>query len=816
MISFIVEEAGETRRLELDAVPVHLGRAEDAEVSVINGRASRHHARIERGDGGFVIIDLDSSNGTCVNGKRVGRASLSRGDSIEVGDAKVTFLGGDVSAPQIKLQLPEVPGFTVLDELGEGVLTQVLLARQDALGRKVAIKFLDSRWLGSKAIVSRFNRQVRQQSRLHHHGLASGIDVGEVDGVPYFVAEYLEGDTVGARVRSSMAFEVPEGLRVLKLLLETVEWVHGQGHVVGSLHAEAVILGDTSEVWLTSLGFPLPSPRSFPDSHGQELLYLAPECVSEPENGGARGDVFSVGALAAFIFTGRPPRSSEPTAGQALASASKGPAADLFEGRRLPSALCSWMQRLMSEAPKDRPADGGAALRELEAVEDQILKGAESLQSSARAAAGRAVDGSVPVRRQKWFVLMNLGITAAILLGLNYWLFSSDWVSGWFSSSEPEAPAEVERRAASTPEPQPLDSSEEAEPVDPEPEESPEDLDAARAFEEVSAAVERMIGEDKWPDAEVAATKFAQRFAGSERWGAEGVGLVATIKQRHSQRSLALLKEVEDHLASSRLDDARRSMARFSAVAGDAQQASLEVLKRRLRSAEAAAKSAQGQSGAKPDGSQDKPEPATSKTGEPGSDPEEMEALPRDRWPRLVERALSSPGAHKLRSRLLRLADGAEDLGGLETRFRWLRAIDSSLRDLEGAWAAQIGKKAAVQLQQKAQGPGQDAPARTGVEGVLKSVEKDRLVLVVEGEEVEVPLDRVAPEEMLRMLSVLPPTLDRYLARGRLNLAMRAGEEAWFDFQAALLLVGEDPVARELAETELKRLRRSPPRGRRR
>ena len=164
MIEFIVEESGETRRIAVDALPVHFGRAEEAEVCVINSRASRHHARLERKGREFLIIDLDSSNGTFVNGERVRRARLNRGDRIDVGDAEVTFLGGEIELGTLQVDHPEVKGLTILDEQGKGVLTQVFMARQDALGRKVAVKFLDQQWVGSKAIVSRFQRQTRQQT----------------------------------------------------------------------------------------------------------------------------------------------------------------------------------------------------------------------------------------------------------------------------------------------------------------------------------------------------------------------------------------------------------------------------------------------------------------------------------------------------------------------------------------------------------------------------------------------------------------------------------------------------------------------------
>jgi pSer/pThr/pTyr-binding forkhead associated (FHA) protein len=75
---------GETFRLDGDGVT--LGRAPDCDVVLDDRGASRRHARIERAaDGGWLLVDLGSKNGTRVNGVAIRSARLREGDRIELG-----------------------------------------------------------------------------------------------------------------------------------------------------------------------------------------------------------------------------------------------------------------------------------------------------------------------------------------------------------------------------------------------------------------------------------------------------------------------------------------------------------------------------------------------------------------------------------------------------------------------------------------------------------------------------------------------------------------------------------------------------------
>jgi hypothetical protein len=72
---------------------LRIGRGDDNDVVVRDGRVSRHHARIVAERGGFAIEDLDSSNGTFVGGAPVRRAALAAGTSIVVGETVLEIRG---------------------------------------------------------------------------------------------------------------------------------------------------------------------------------------------------------------------------------------------------------------------------------------------------------------------------------------------------------------------------------------------------------------------------------------------------------------------------------------------------------------------------------------------------------------------------------------------------------------------------------------------------------------------------------------------------------------------------------------------------
>ncbi|NLI78560.1 MAG: FHA domain-containing protein [Candidatus Riflebacteria bacterium] len=113
MIQLTLTEAG-GKRLEITELPYLVGRTPECALVLESPRVSRKHARFERGEGGLVVVDLGSSNGTFVNGTRLtGPTPLRTGDRVQFGDVVYT-----VEVPAILAQTI-VGGFSVLEALHE-------------------------------------------------------------------------------------------------------------------------------------------------------------------------------------------------------------------------------------------------------------------------------------------------------------------------------------------------------------------------------------------------------------------------------------------------------------------------------------------------------------------------------------------------------------------------------------------------------------------------------------------------------------------------------------------------------------------------
>jgi hypothetical protein len=81
----------DAQRLRVDKRRVVLGRSRECEIQIEDANVSRRHAELRQEGTAFWIVDLDSTNGLEVNGKRVKRAKLDPGDSFTVGSTEVTF-----------------------------------------------------------------------------------------------------------------------------------------------------------------------------------------------------------------------------------------------------------------------------------------------------------------------------------------------------------------------------------------------------------------------------------------------------------------------------------------------------------------------------------------------------------------------------------------------------------------------------------------------------------------------------------------------------------------------------------------------------
>lgn len=96
---FVVRGRDQGRHFPLDPRVTRVGRDSSCEIRLLDSEASRTHAELRPGaDGGFVLVDLTSSNGTLVNGNLITQHPLASGDRIEIGGTLLIFTGGGKAA----------------------------------------------------------------------------------------------------------------------------------------------------------------------------------------------------------------------------------------------------------------------------------------------------------------------------------------------------------------------------------------------------------------------------------------------------------------------------------------------------------------------------------------------------------------------------------------------------------------------------------------------------------------------------------------------------------------------------------------------
>ena len=78
-------------RHEVERPVLTLGRARECDIVVDDPSVSRRHAELRRGPGGFTLVDLSSTNGTQVNGKKIEQAEVADGDRIMLGQTELRF-----------------------------------------------------------------------------------------------------------------------------------------------------------------------------------------------------------------------------------------------------------------------------------------------------------------------------------------------------------------------------------------------------------------------------------------------------------------------------------------------------------------------------------------------------------------------------------------------------------------------------------------------------------------------------------------------------------------------------------------------------
>ena len=399
-----------------------IGRSPDAHLCLPNDRYfSRNHCLLEMNPPHSYLRDLDSTNGTFLNGHRVKDAFLKNGDRIQCGetilivevtagsqelsettqdagvparpvlvmvecvncgrreqaqasspDEHLTFLCEDCRI-ELKRSPQAIPGYETVRLLGRGGMGCVMLAREQSTGRAVAIKTLLPEFAVSDKAMRRFMREIDVAAALKHKNIVEFIDRGTHNGVVYLVSEFVDGcDAQKLSEGQGGCLSYEDGISVVSQSLDALAFAHDQGYIHRDFKDQNILVAGRSpnlHAKLTDFGL----AKSFTHSGmsgvtmagemAGTLAYMPPEQLRNFRDVKPQSDIYAVGMTAYSLLTGKLAidLSKNGSVNDTIRAIFEQPPIPLKQrAPHIPQQVCEIIDRALAKDPAQRWQSAGA------------------------------------------------------------------------------------------------------------------------------------------------------------------------------------------------------------------------------------------------------------------------------------------------------------------------------------------------------------------------------------------------------------------------------------------------------------------------
>ena len=323
-------------------------------------------------------------------------------------------------------ELPRRIGrYEVLSELGHGSMGRVYLAHDPNTDRKVAVKRLAPASAASPeeetTSRARFLLEARAAARLQHPGIVvvHDADTDAESGRPYFAMEWVDGPSLGARLKQRGPLPWSAAARIAARVAAALEHAHQRGVVHRDVKPSNILLGADGSVKVSDFGI----AKFATESHtlaGHVLgtpNYMSPEQLRGEAVDG-RSDVFALGAVLYQMLTGEPPFRGDSLAAITYKAVHVDPRPPSFARRDLPEALERVVLRALAKAPESRFATAGELAAALEEVCGEPAAPSEPAPVALPPESAASPRVASTAGRRPVALASALGLVVVLLLGL--------------------------------------------------------------------------------------------------------------------------------------------------------------------------------------------------------------------------------------------------------------------------------------------------------------------------------------------------------------------------------------------------------------
>jgi eukaryotic-like serine/threonine-protein kinase len=322
--------------------------------------------------------------------------------------------------------------FTVLSKIGAGSMGAVYRARQEAVGRDVAIKIVRPERAYDAETKARFEREARATSQLVSPHTVTVFDFGEAEDGSWFLAmELLAGETLGDRLRRIGRLSIPESVRIAREALKSLAEAHAKGIVHRDLKPDNLFLQElpgeagvppTEIVKVLDFGIAkLVRDEKRVDQLETQAgtVFGTPRYMSPEQAQGTtldnRSDLYSLGVILYQMLSGRAPFVDEDAVVVMARHIKEEPPrfASIAPELAILPVLESVVRRVLSKHPDDRPPSAELFIAELDAALEQAGVLASGIHSTSWVGPTSTLRTFVAPRRRSLLPALLLG--AALL-----------------------------------------------------------------------------------------------------------------------------------------------------------------------------------------------------------------------------------------------------------------------------------------------------------------------------------------------------------------------------------------------------------------
>ena len=249
--------------------------------------------------------------------------------------------------------------YKLTDRIAIGGMGEVWRARDQVLGRLVAIKILKEEYTGDPGFLQRFRVEARHTALLNHNGIASVFDYGEEEGSAYLVMELVPGQPLSTIIERERVLSPDRALSIISQTAKALAAAHVQGLVHRDVKPGNILMLPDGRVKITDFGIARIADQVPLTATGQVMgtaQYLAPEQATGQQATGS-SDIYALGVIGYELLAGRRPFTGESQIAIALAQVNDTPP-PLPES--IPVPVRSLIMSMLAKDPADRPADAEA------------------------------------------------------------------------------------------------------------------------------------------------------------------------------------------------------------------------------------------------------------------------------------------------------------------------------------------------------------------------------------------------------------------------------------------------------------------------